>query len=304
MGFLGDTLYTSDEQRINFFALDGRFIQSVPWSPEMLMVGESMYAPAYPVEFVLRAGGMALVKAPQLEAVRIGAGESSGPSAGVTTVERRNPFVRIEAESSLADTIAWETTRVTMARIASGGEVYSMRSPFEDDPLFTVMQDGRGILTVDRPAAQSGQAASYRVTLLDPAGDTIFSRSHAYAPIPMQREEVDEALGVVAIRPAAEGGPSAAAFERTLRGSDLIPAYHPPVSGVTVGQDGSLWLKRENRIGETIAWNVLDDQGRLLGAVMLPRNQTVVAASGAVMVAVEIDDLDVQRVVRYRVHRR
>lgn len=301
IGFLGDTLYASDAERINFFASDGRFIHSVPWSPEVLIVGESMYAPAFPNEFVLRVGGMALVKPAMMEAVRLGAGENSGPSAGVTSVERRVPFVRLEAGSDLADTIAWETTRVTIARIASGGEIYSMRNPFGDDPLFTVMQDGRGIVSVDRPAAQSGQASSYLVTLVDPAGDTLFSRSHAYAPVPMQAEDVDEALGGAAILPDSEGGPSASAFERSLRGNDLIPEYHAPVSAVAVGQDGTIWLKRENQIAETIVWNVLDDQGRLQGAVALPRDQTVVAASGTVMVAVELDELDVPRVVRYRV---
>ena len=47
-------------------------------------------------------------------------------------------------------------------------------------------------------------------------------------------------------------------------------------------------------------WTVLDGTGEVVGVVTLPRRQVVVAVRGAVMVAVEEDELGRVTLVRYR----
>ncbi|WP_423926051.1 hypothetical protein [Candidatus Palauibacter sp.] len=67
------------------------------------------------------------------------------------------------------------------------------------------------------------------------------------------------------------------------------------------GQDGSIWLRREEAAADRIAWTVLEKNGEVRGTVSLPRGQRVVAALETVMVAVEEDEFDVPSVLRYRV---
>ena len=83
----------------------------------------------------------------------------------------------------------------------------------------------------------------------------------------------------------------------------MIPANLPGVTGLAVGQDDSIWLRREEREGDTVQWAVLDGMGQVLGVVTLPRAQEVVAARGTVMAAVEEDELGRAWLVRYRVGR-
>jgi hypothetical protein len=77
----------------------------------------------------------------------------------------------------------------------------------------------------------------------------------------------------------------------------------PPVTYVAVGQDSSIWLRREEVSGDSAVWNVLDPSGEAVGTLRLPSGQTVVAAKGDVVAAIELDDLDVPYVIRYRLHR-
>ena len=83
----------------------------------------------------------------------------------------------------------------------------------------------------------------------------------------------------------------------------MIPATLPGVTGLAVGQDDSIWLRREEREGDTVQWAVLDGMGQVLGVVTLPRAQEVVAARGTVMAAVEEDELGRVTLVRYRLGR-
>lgn len=67
-----------------------------------------------------------------------------------------------------------------------------------------------------------------------------------------------------------------------------------------MGQDDSIWLRREEREGDSVQWTVLDGAGEVMGVVTLPRGQEVVAARGTVMATVEEDELGLTNLVRYR----
>ena len=156
-------------------------------------------------------------------------------------------------------------------------------------------------MIVERDAALDTEPSAFRVTLINPARDTVFSTSLAYQPIAMPDAAVRRATENVQVVPRDhENQPSASQIAQTLRNEGLIPETLTPVTELAVGQDGSTWLRREDA-GDSVLWNVLGPDGRPLGALRLPRSQTVMAASGDVMAAVELDEFDVPYVLRYRI---
>ena len=149
---------------------------------------------------------------------------------------------------------------------------------------------------------------SVLVTHIGPSADTVFSRSYSYSPAPLTDDLLRRALSETEVgemfpmqRGEREGVPESAEFEGPVRRSGVLPETLPAVTSLVVGQDESIWLRREEQEGEFAQWTVLDGTGEVLGVVTLPRRQEVVAVRGAVMVAVEEDELGRARLVRYRV---
>ena len=76
-------------------------------------------------------------------------------------------------------------------------------------------------------------------------------------------------------------------------------AERPPSTRhhAAAGQDGTVWIKREETLADSVRWQVLGPDGALEGELHLPQGQTVLTAEGNIMVAVELDDLDVPYIV-------
>ena len=150
---------------------------------------------------------------------------------------------------------------------------------------------------------------SVLVTRIGPSADTVFSRTYSpYTPAPLtddlfRRVLSETEVGEIFPMPGGEreGVPESAEFEGPVRRSGVLPETLPTVTSLVVGQDESIWLRREEQEGEFARWTVLDGTGEVLGVVTLPRRQEVVAVRGAVMVAVEEDELGRASLVRYRV---
>lgn len=141
--------------------------------------------------------------------------------------------------------------------------------------------------------------------MIDASGDTVQSRVYPYRPIPMTDAAIRHDAEQDHERSSRPGRtpPSVDVIERALRDADCLPPTFPPVSAIVAAQDGTIWLRREEVPGDSVAWNVLDRDGRMIGALRLPSGQEVVAARGDIMAAVERDAFDVPYVVRYRLSR-
>ncbi|MEX0691313.1 MAG: 6-bladed beta-propeller [Gemmatimonadales bacterium] len=98
------------------------------------------------------------------------------------------------------------------------------------------------------------------------------------------------------------GGGCAAPAARVVEARGVAPVI-PPIAAVAVGPDGILWVQRRVVRGETASVDVFDAEGVYLGT--LPDGSPFPAAfqANGDVLAVVADDLDVQRVVVYRVHR-
>jgi hypothetical protein len=77
-----------------------------------------------------------------------------------------------------------------------------------------------------------------------------------------------------------------------------VPSYHPPITDVVLGRDGSVWLQREP-VGDHHTWVGIDAEGRVLGTVEIPADVKVLAARADFLMTVELDAMDVPSIVRY-----
>jgi hypothetical protein len=162
------------------------------------------------------------------------------------------------------------------------------------------MRDGRGVVVVDWPVATGNEAATFNLRLIGPSGDSVFTRTFEYLPVATP-EEMTEWLARQ-LEQSRTNGPDASAIASVLQGSGLIPGRLPPVSALAVGQDGSVWLRRENTLGDSILWNVFGLHDGLVAAIQLPAADSVIAARDDVVVALARDEFDVPYLTRYRLN--
>ena len=101
--------------------------------------------------------------------------------------------------------------------------------------------------------------------------------------------------------PDGEDSPRGSDFEGAVRRSGLLPETLPAVEDLAVGQDESIWLRRESLGQKSVAWVVLDGMGKVEGYVTLPSEQYVVAARGTILVTLERDALGRVTLVRYHI---
>jgi len=90
----------------------------------------------------------------------------------------------------------------------------------------------------------------------------------------------------------------AAEYRRTVTAA----AHYPAVDGIIVGIDSTVWIRmRPTRDG--VGHLALDHTGAPLGTVLLPPRSRVATGTREALWAVESDALDVQSLVRDRIHR-
>ena len=87
-------------------------------------------------------------------------------------------------------------------------------------------------------------------------------------------------------------------IERALRSA--LPPFHPPVTQVRFGEDGAIWLRRESdRETEAQYW-ILEPDGVVRGTVNIPSTVRIKWSGTDEFVGMELDDLDVPWLIRYR----
>jgi hypothetical protein len=255
-----------------------------------------MYVATVPQVFL--ADGTALVEVGAFE-FYVADKSRHEPIRSLGTLVR--PFLRIDAHGQPLDTISQQSRETLLFGVTLRGATLYYRIPFDDDSLVALMRDGSGVVEVNRTIAADPRGGTFGVVLISPARDTVFARTFAYEPRPVPDAVVHQAA--VKIRGPRDRGPDVSAIESSLRANDLVPRTQTPVTALSVGQDGSIWLRREELGGDSILWNVLDRTGELRGALRLPAGDSIVAARDDLVVAVYSDELDVPYLVTYRLER-
>ncbi len=213
----------------------------------------------------------------------------------------------MDEHGRIVDTLAWQELYRREFNMARDGRHFRIRVPFQRETLTAVMPGGSGVIVVREDDAAG---PSVVVTRIGASADTVFSRTYSYTPAPLTDEMFRRALSETeVVEPLAmsvgerDGAPQSADFEGPVRRSGVLPETLPAVTSLVVGQEESIWLRREEQMGELAQWTVLDGTGGVVGVVTLPRGQEVVAVRGAVMVGVGEDELGRASLVRYRVGR-
>lgn len=297
--------------RVSRITWDGEFLDSHRWDGGMESHEEgehsSMFMWDYPMAAVGLNDGDALVKPNSGFALTDAIVEAERLDMAIPA-----PFLRVDEEGALVDTVLWVEDVSSQVAVERGGDRYRVASPLVDDPLHALAVAEPGVVSVEwSPDQEEAPTDSFTVTSRGLDGQVAWSRSYAYAPVPMTEGRLTDILEGREPFPADPGAapdepdpPPVDDQIAALQAHGLVPHHHPPITDLVTTQDGSVWLRREDDSPDDATWNVVSgDDGEPLGQVTLPAGQEVLAAEGDLLVVLEEDAFDVPYVITYRLDR-
>lgn len=277
LGFHGDSLWVWDvlANRASYFDLAGRFLGSASSRPNAGSGGDPFLRPVAP----LRDGTFLGLTPPMSTAI----------ASGELT---ETPYMRMDREGrglGLIWTQRWER------RDVFGGSSLSL--PFGDADLSGFGK--RGLLVGERRVWTGDGDAVVRISEIDFNGDTIFTATVPYEPVPLVAERFDSVV-TAWIEDAGRGAARGAELEAAYR-----PAYLPAVRNVVAAEDGTIWLQRFDPVvseaGENVhEWWVLDSEGNPVTQALTPVDLEVKVITDDAVWGIVRDDLDVEYIVRHR----
>lgn len=293
-GWRGDTLwvYDSRQARISLFTPDGQFVRSIrPIAKRQ--PGAKMTSNI--VGRYLLADGTVLAQ-PTLYSA-----QASDKRTDLSAL------LRINESGDILDTLVVFPVRQSTLELKSGTSAMYSAQPFTDSPIGAVDGKGRAVYVINRDYARDNARSTFRITKISLTGDTLYDKRFEYRPKPVTdaqfeklvTERVDMATEKRGPRPALYANRSVA--ENAVRNAMVRPRFHPPISRAAGGADGTLWLQREDDGGAERLWQVVDENGRFIAAVRIPRDDRVHYATRNVIWVSQTDELDVPYLTRYRV---
>jgi hypothetical protein len=275
-GLLGDTLWAVDQQlrRVSLFTATGVFRRSF----DLPMIG------------TLRVTVGAV-----LPDATIAQTTTQITTAG-SNVGWANLLVRLHGNGRSADTIAVLKPGVGdwIYRGTTGGETWAvvLNNPLSDGSLFDASSNGQTLVVVHREAG-SAQGSAFEVVRIDATGRALWTRTLPYSPRALSTSVKDSLI---------KSAGSRSSNEREIRAIAKFPAHIPTISRVVAGEDGTIWLRREEFGRSGVAeWNVMSRNGQLIARLETPKALQVHAATAQQVFGVLPDENDVPVVVRYHV---
>lgn len=287
MGWRGDTLWVSDfvQARISLFGPDGRFVRSITFIRADPLTGGK---PNYPGDLLADGTVLGSWRAPLYQLV-----------AGPVSV----PLVRFTPRGEPVNVVARTQMYNEFVELRSGTSTTYFAQPFTDSPLRAVSPDGSALVLVTRSAATTGGQARFTVRKVHFSGRTAFARTYRYVPKPLPSAAVERAVDehVGGLSNARFRTPPEGAVRRSIRRALYLPKHLTPVTSLVLGRDGTIWLRREEDGRSTVGWIVLDPAGNLVARLSLPARLDVRYADRTQLWGVELDELDVPTLARFRV---
>jgi hypothetical protein len=294
IGFLDDTLYVTDAtlNRVSTFDDQGNPIASFPWSSTAERGSGPVFPRPTPPEVILGDGSGLL---------------HEGYFWLPGQAERADvPFLRIHRESAAQDTIAWLEVELPVAdaTFTDQGREWPVRRPIDDHDLPALMDDGSGVIVLERPLPTSADPHAFRIVKLSPRGDTLLAREYPYVPVPTPTGEAERLVDqLLAGYPSFMEAPPRAGLARIYASPGFVPPYQTPVRSIEAGRDGTLWLERERADPDSTTWNAIGPTGDLAGEIRLAEGADVMDAAGNLLAVRELDEFDVPYVLVYRIVR-
>ena len=274
VGWVGDTLWVADVNRIQLFTTDERrpeqiirFSRGVPEEGSMLTPGRIL------------ADGTLIGRRRTTDA---GVLSSRGANLGLA-------LRRFSRSGEVLDTIAtieWPGNAVENERDA---QLFPGRHPLRDLPplglgeyLTAVKPDGSAFVRIGE-VHEDATPPTFDLLVISIRGDTLLHRPVAYEPRDvtraMERRLTDEYAGWRAgdYYPSSGADLTETTLERRRRAARRVfwvPEHLPPVRQVVAGTDGTIWLLREMREDRVDVWEVYDSGGTLEGTVEIAQGRS------------------------------
>jgi hypothetical protein len=191
------------------------------------------------------------------------------------------------SEKSLLDTPGYDTTVQYVMRISESGAIQRLiarvpRQParffltsgktsrsyfiqYRAQDVWTWSIDGLRLATVN-VNARGPDSATFRLNFIGEKGDTLFSRLYPYTPIKITQQARDS------LRDRTQGKLGSLSEEEVRNlVAEKIPPFYPPITGVVIGSDYTIWLQLRG-LGDDRTWLVLDSTGAPIGSVVLSKD--------------------------------
>ncbi|WP_420438454.1 hypothetical protein [Candidatus Palauibacter sp.] len=272
VGWIGDTLWVADFNRIQLFTTDER-------RPDQVI----QFSRGVPEEGSLLTPGRMLADGTLIGRRRItdgGALSSRGENPGLA-------LRRLSRSGEVLDTIAtieWPGNAIEHERDAG---LFPGRHPLRDlapvglgEYLTAVKPDGAAVVRIGE-VREDATPPTFDLLVISIRGDTLLHRSVEYEPREvtraMERRLADEYSGWRAGYYTRSSELTETTLERrrrAVRRVFWVPEYLPPVRQVVAGTDGTIWLLREMREDRVDVWEVYDVGGTLEGTVEIGHGRT------------------------------
>lgn len=159
--------------------------------------------------------------------------------------------------------------------------------PFALRPLWAVSSNAERLVFAS--ADQTRREGTFRVTMIELDGDTVFDRSYPFVGAPVTSAEADSAVATMT---------TIDRFQEEAR--QRVPEVHAPIEDIVPALDGTVWVTlRGPSTGREVM--VLDSDGTPLALVALPSGSRVQDATRTHLYATETDAYGLLSVVRYRI---
>ncbi|HSA56929.1 MAG TPA: 6-bladed beta-propeller [Gemmatimonadaceae bacterium] len=290
IGFIADTLYAIDfrQRRLTLFRADGALISTIVAEPAPPAAGrDAVYFQPSP-QALLPEGSVL--------------GGASYPSRLVASGQiTRTPVFRMSRSAAVLDTVVWVPIGSGQGSVQTQNVALFFSQPISDEPLSVFAGPAARVYVIER-AARSGTTA-FRVTAVSARGDTLWSRSYPYRPVPLESGVADSIVNEL-VRRLSGGRRSGAPVipPDDIRKAVFLPDHQVTITRVFAAADGALWLRREG-FGDVLHWTVIGPDGNVAGTLALPRNVRPMTVVGDRAWGVELDDVDVPLLVRYRIRK-
>jgi hypothetical protein len=313
LGIVGDTVWTIESlpPRLTLFTRDGQLLSAATPDAVTLPLPAGL---GHVNPRGMRPDGLFFSDLSSVSFSRDAPASPVQPSDSIPV-----PRVLFDATGAVVDTIGWDASppprlvpppgyvSAPSEMIEMGSNRYRVPVPPSALPTWTALGDGRIIFDQPLPTEVD---ATFTVTRLDLARDTVYSRRIHYRPESYTSDKLDSIAASSARLPgggaylASVGPPTPEPFAdpltvRALREKMNFPEFQPTISSAWVAQDEGLWLRRVGN-GDIARWVVLDAEGLPRGELTMPANSRVVWSRGDSFWVIELDELDVPWLVRYR----
>lgn len=211
------------------------------------------------------------------------------------------PILRMSRGGEILDTLGTVSVEGGRSVIRTDQISIHIRLPVPSNSLWDVSPADSSIIVVHRPIPENAEEGTFRIQKFGSSGRVIFDRRFRFTPKPVPERFLDvarrrpETLDFISQRmDRSEVG-------QLLNDSIPIPEFQPAITQLTVGRDGTIWLRRDGLDTETVRWIVFNTEGYVIAQLTVPSKLEILAAERGTVWGVMEDDLEVPYVVRYRV---